>query len=546
MSLDTNDTPVIASPQLSLSREGAGLLIACASLVCAACSGGTGGANPPAFDAPVAGVGAPSLPGTAISGAPASAQSSVPMAGRSGAMRSPVSMSVGAAAHPPGAAGASATPTTGSIPMHTAEDIMAMTGADHEKMMAAQAKCKLQVTADARDDSLLDDEPEVITVGFFQDTQLPQPVLDWMDELQFAEAHDGWHLVRKWDQSCRKSNADTCFAAQRLVDQGLHRAAIQQGAPGDGVAFMMMHRNMLRLLTTAFPKHADLFKGFDVVPRTTDDAENPQSWHQVSWTQDNLQGFDLLEHIEDHLDMFETEDELGQYIENSYRWTADSPTTPKNAPGSGVHGALHSQWSVPSSPANLIDQSIDVKNFVFWKLHGWIDQIWERYRHAKGLSESDPDYQSLAFEQCMEMFLLEPRNRNMPAASPSTGSSSADPTTETGEFATMVRPFLDSTCGGCHSAMGPSAGLTLGGAGVSSAEIIAGIVSQKASNAEYALVEPGAPEKSWVYLKASGDVASATCTRTCNRQTMPPSGTRLSAEQLAALRHWIMGGATTQ
>ena len=411
-------------------------------------------------------------------------------------------------------------------------------------MAAAAAACKLHATLDARD-AMLKSEPMMLAVGSQKDLLMPQIVLDWMNENQFAESHDGWHLVRKWDQTCRKSNATTCTGSARLTNQGLERAAIQQGAPGDGLAFMMMHRHMIHMLKTAFPKNSTLFDGFKKVPMTQNDPENPMPWRGISWTSDNKRGFEILENIEKNLAMFPTEDDLGQYIENTYRWTSTTPTSPVNMPGSGLHGALHSQWAINGSPANLIQQAVDVRNFIFWKLHGWIDDVWERYRKAKNLTEDDPAYQKLLLEQCMEMYLLQPRNRNMPPP----GSGPTGPTTtgpETGAFATMVRPFLDSTCGGCHSAIAPSAGLTLGGTGITSAEILADIVGQKSTNGEYNLIEPGAPMKSWVYLKASGESATVSCTQACSRQTMPPSGMALTAAQLATLRQWIMDGATNK
>jgi hypothetical protein len=416
-------------------------------------------------------------------------------------------------------------------------------------MSAAAMECLLHGDVDARDDQLTDD-PLVTTVGATKDLLVPQLVLDWMDENQFAQAHDGWHLVRKWDQSCRKSNATaaTCAAAQTLANEGLSRAPIQQGAPGDGYAFMVMHRHMIRMLKMSFPKHEALFSAFDHVPRTQSDSQNPTSWKNISWTADNIQGFDILENIEQHLDQFATEDDLGQYIENTYKWTAQNPTEAVIAAGSGLHGALHSQWSVNGSPANLIMQSVDVKNFIFWKLHGWIDNVWERYRKAKGIGEDDAKYQQALFDQCMEMYSLQPRNRNASqrtaGAGGAGGAAGSGPVTETGYFAQNVRPIFDSTCAGCHSAIGPSAGMTLGGAGVTSAAVRAGLVGVKSTNNQYDLIEPNHPELSWLYLKASGDVAAVSCTTTCNRETMPPSGTSLTAAQLAMLKQWITNGAT--
>jgi hypothetical protein len=431
------------------------------------------------------------------------------------------------------------------VPTDHSQHSAAGSGGMGGMMAQAEQHCLLHASVDPRDDQL-SSEPLVMNVGADKDLLVPQLVLDWMNEQQFAEAHDGWHLVRKWDQTCRQSNAPaTCAAAQRLVSQGLSRAPVQQGAPGDGLAFMMMHRHMIQMLKTTFPKHADLFLGFKKVPKTQNDAENPAPWRAISWTSSNLKGFDTLENIEQHLDQFPTEDDLGQYIENTYRWTQQSPMSPVNAPGSGLHGALHSQWSVNGSPANLIQQAVDVKNFTFWKLHGWIDDVWQRYRVAKNLKEDDPAYQKLLLDQCMEMYTLQPRHRNMSQipGGPAAGSGGTM-APETGVFATMVRPMFDSTCAGCHSAIAPTAGMTLGGAGVSSAEVRQGLVGVKATNNEYALIEPGMPMKSWLYLKASGGAATASCTNACDRESMPPSGGGLSAAQLTTLRTWIENGAT--
>lgn len=444
---------------------------------------------------------------------------------------------------PPAAAAAGA-PAPDTALGHAAESAMGMSH--------AEMSCLLTTSVDPRDE-MLTNEPlvwESPTGG--KDLLVPQLVLDWMGENEFESAHDGWHLVRKWDQSCLQSNASasTCRAAQRLQMQGLERAPIQQGGPGDGLAFMAMHRHMIHMLKQTFPKHAELFDGFEKVPRSTEDSENPVDGHRISWTSDNIKGFDILENVEQHLDQFPTEDDLGNYIENTYRWTPETPMQPTNQPGSGLHGALHSQWAVPGSPGNLIEQAVDVRNYSFWKLHGWIDNVWQKYRDAKGLTDTDPDYVKIMHEQCMEMYYLKKSNRDLPMVPTGTTSGASSManagSAESGYFAKEVRPFLDTTCGGCHSAIGPSAGVTLGGAGVSSAEVIQGLVGAKASNGEYSLIEPGSPERSWVYLKASGGSESVSCKSACGRQKMPPSGGGLTADQLQHLHQWITDGATTQ
>jgi hypothetical protein len=66
------------------------------------------------------------------------------------------------------------------------------------------------------------------------------------------------------------------------------------------------------------------------------------------------------------------------------------------------------------------------------------------------------------------------------------------------------------------------------------------------SGGQFNLVEPGNPEKSWLYLKASGSAGAAGCVdgaNACNTATMPPSGKSVTEGQLKILYDWIKAGA---
>ncbi|MEY4512905.1 MAG: hypothetical protein RLZZ450_5027, partial [Pseudomonadota bacterium] len=210
-----------------------------------------------------------------------------------------------------------ATTQPGSGSKDAAVGVDASKGDEHGHMAAVDAgmmeACSYHGAPDSRDDGIKDSNAVVTTVGTGKDTLLPEAVLAWMKEKEFAEAHDAWHLIRRWDQGCRKSNAAAagCRSAETLMSKGLWRADIQQGGPGDGYAFMAMHRHMIHMLKQSFPKHQELFAGFKKVPRAKADADNPMSWRNVSWTSNNLTGFDTLENIEKNLDKFPTEDNLG-------------------------------------------------------------------------------------------------------------------------------------------------------------------------------------------------------------------------------------------
>ncbi|HKU44319.1 MAG TPA: hypothetical protein VJR89_39440 [Polyangiales bacterium] len=272
--------------------------------------------------------------------------------------------------------------------------------------------CHAHGGADPRD-ATLDPAPVLLAVGSAQDVLMPQPIIDWMEEQGWIPAHDSWHSQRRWDARCDLSfaSAEGCTFAERLAAEGLWRARYQQGAPGSGLAFLAMHRHMLGMFRAAFPSHPELFAGFGHVPRTQDDSENPTPWRALRWSEDNLIGFDVLEHIEDHLDRFPTDDDLGLYIESTVRWSPEDPAARVEDPGAAVHGALHRQWTVNRSPASLGGTDTALRNYTFWKLHGFIDDVWTRYRSAKGASDTEPDYAAVALEECRLMYYLIPSHR---------------------------------------------------------------------------------------------------------------------------------------
>jgi hypothetical protein len=393
---------------------------------------------------------------------------------------------------------------------------------------------------DPRDNLLTGDPLAVDVAGGGRDLLEPQLVLDWMAEHEWEQSHDDWHNIRRWDAGCKKSNApaDGCPAAQALLAKGLWRAPIQEHAPGDGYAFLVMHRHMILALKQAFPKHAGLFSGFAHIPRTKDDPDNPTPWRDLSWTSSQFAAIDILENIEQHLDKFPTEDELGLWMQSTFRWTPDNWNVNSGDTTAGIHPAFHFQWAMAGSPGDLGTQRVNNSNFIFYKFHGWMDDAWQRYRNAKGIRDDDPTYKQELFNQCKEMHELAVSNRTIP---PSDGGPSPDAAPREGFLGAFVRPFLEKNCVGCHGPVAPEANMTLAGPGVSSEDVAAALVGVKATNGQYLRVAPGDPDKSWLYLKISGQAGNAACDAACNGERMPP-GTPLTADQVTLVRQWIASG----
>ncbi len=390
--------------------------------------------------------------------------------------------------------------------------------------------CEHGEAADSRDAGLsTPSQPDVFTATNGEvDLALPKAVLDWMDERVWKQSHDAWHNIRRCGGG-GLPGADTSICKNKeFVPENQECENAQ-----DGYEFLVMHRHMMIALRQAFPQHKDLFAGFPTFPYEAKDV--PQQWQSrfgTGWTQQILDTAKTLEAIEQNLDDFPTEGDLGKFIQCS---------TMSNG-ASSIHGALHFKWVVNSSPNSLGKQPVNIGNFMFWKLHGWIDDIWQRYRTAKGLTDAEPKLAEALLDQCREMHqlgrLIDPDLVQDPGG---------PLPTERGAFHETVRPAFERVCAGCHSESSPEAKMPLGGH-ISSADIIKNLVNVASfSGGQFVRVVPGQPDKSWLYLKSAGTAANAGCTGgMCRTQSMPPGATtdrQLTASELAALSKWIADGA---
>ncbi|MDQ2646243.1 MAG: hypothetical protein M3020_20685, partial [Myxococcota bacterium] len=367
------------------------------------------------------------------------------------------------------------------------------------------------------------------------DTLVQPEVIEWMNSQVWEEAHFQWHNIRRCNggmvDRTRAGGLDPCKHTE-LVPQN------QEGkGAGDGLEFLAMHRHMIESLKQLFPKHTEQFEGWDTFP--TDKAQIPAAW-QADW-----RAFDAnmvangakADNPGMHMSEkgFESEGAFGQWIQTT----------------SGLHGALHFKWVRPqNSEHGLGNQFTNIDNYMFWKMHGWIDKVWDKYRAAKGQTPNDPDIKEAVLKQCRHMddlaLLVDPT-----LAKPPTECTPAP--VQTGFFVEKIRPIFESTtnkCTGCHGKDGANANLTLGGSEcVKSSDIVAALKKPSSNGGQFKLIEPGDPMKSWLYLKVTNKAAQAGCTPTggiqCNNLMMPQgaSSVTLTAQEIADLEKWIMDGA---
>lgn len=427
----------------------------------------------------------------------------------------------------PGAGGAGSVTGTGGTGAggSTGGGTAGAAGTGGGTMAGGMDHCVYGFPRDPRDAMLTGKPDKWVAQNGDVDLVLPKPVLEWMGERVWEESHDAWHNVRRCNGFF---SSGICKDHPELVSPHQECADAE-----DGYQFLVMHRHMMQGLRQAFPSGGDLFEGFERFPFNPEDV--PEEWRGrwKPWASNIIATAEKLEAIEQHLDEFPTEGDLGRYMQCG-GLTSTSPTN-------SIHGALHFQWVVMSSPHSLGNQAVNIDNYMFWKLHGWIDKIWERYRVAKGLTPDEPKLQQALREQCQEMHRLglvfDP-------------SLADDPTAplpaETGYFHEQVRPILENNCAGCHGPKSPEGNLILGG-NVSSAKIVENLVNvTSVRGGQFKRVVPSQPDQSWLYLKASGKAANAGCTGAmCNGQVMPPTGgpVTLTTAELDILKKWIADGA---
>ncbi|HEY3494233.1 MAG TPA: hypothetical protein VGK73_06090, partial [Polyangiaceae bacterium] len=383
---------------------------------------------------------------------------------------------------------------------------------------------------DPADATMLDGPAEYVENGQIDLTVQPA-VLAWMQAHEWEAAHFEWHSIRRCNDGMSQSRVNICSHTDMIpTDQ-------ECKSDGDGLQFLAMHRHMIQSLKQLFPNHTEQFEGFDRFPQSADEV--PEQW-RADWqafSASELANAKIADEIDkpENLSRFPTEGAFGRWLQ------CLAPTY------SGLHGSLHFKWvRTRNTTHGLGNQFANIDNYMFWKLHGWIDKVWEKYRVAKGLSPDEPALKDAVLAQCREMDALaqivnpdlpDPDQQPLPQ--------------ESGVFHETVRPIFESDtlkCSGCHGPEAPEAGQTLGGH-VSSAAIVANLVNvPSVHGGQFLRVKPGDPDNSWLYLKAAGLAAGAGCvesaTASCNPQQMPPTtGAKATTQQLEAIRAWILAGA---
>lgn len=220
---------------------------------------------------------------------------------------------------------------------------------------------------------------------------MPAEILAYMNACQWSTHHAAWHGARIWHLI---GDAGKAFVTRHAGGQ----ASRQEGAPGNGMDFLAMHRVMLETLRTGFPTHSRLLDGWVTVPIDPNDPNDPKPQNLTPAAFDSKR-IDAVRRIEDDIGSYKDDDDLGLFIQTRLRPLPNDPRRTSTDPTVGLHNYLHERFSSPGSGVDMERSDENFKNQRFWRLHGWIDARWQAFREAKHLGPNDPVYVAAMKEQ---------------------------------------------------------------------------------------------------------------------------------------------------
>ena len=151
------------------------------------------------------------------------------------------------------------------------------------------------------------------------DTPVPQEISNWMSQRNWGTHHLEWHATRLWD----------AVPQLKLLSQqrGWPRAAMQEGAAGNGLEFLAMHRVMIRQLLAAFPQYSGLFRGWQTPPTDPGDPNDPVPDTSPAGGSFDGEMLNAVARIQGPAQAFADDDDFGLFIETSRRPLSALPAT---------------------------------------------------------------------------------------------------------------------------------------------------------------------------------------------------------------------------
>ncbi|UVC06849.1 hypothetical protein IHQ71_16495 [Rhizobium sp. TH2] len=238
------------------------------------------------------------------------------------------------------------------------------------------------------------------------DERMPEDMIAWMTDRNWGPHHDQWHFERRWDfwhaRAARGAPEDV--GVQAYIDSkvalGYGRSPLQEGEAGNGEDFLFMHRAMLQLLVANFTQSIHFLRGWATLPQDNADMDDPVPPNPAGAPPNPAKDAshpkmaEAITRVEARAPEFPSDEELGLFLQTKMRPVPGDAFRESPDKAAGLHNYLHNRWSDGTSPIDIGRPLVNTFNQRFWKLHGWIDHQWWRFRRSKGMNDGDAAYQT--------------------------------------------------------------------------------------------------------------------------------------------------------
>lgn len=225
-----------------------------------------------------------------------------------------------------------------------------------------------------------------------REATLQPKIIQWLKEKHWQTGYFLWQTSRR----CRSGfGLSTGFPSTACSINDIPMPAEDEcrGAV-DGYEFLVMHRYLLQTLRSVWPNLEEQFAGWLQFPP----VEAYPAFLQprlYAWSDAVLRAAEAADTIrasnrDQVLARWKSEGEFGQWLQCG---ASDGLGV------NGLYGALITN-GITVSEQGIANKVSPLDLYLFWKAHGWIDQVWDQYRNAVGKTPDDPQLQAALIRQC--------------------------------------------------------------------------------------------------------------------------------------------------
>jgi hypothetical protein len=178
--------------------------------------------------------------------------------------------------------------------------------------------------------------------------------------------------------------------------------ARQEGDPGNGLDFLLMHHAMIVGMRRQFKDEATsrILSGWSVLPPPV--SVGYMDGSRGAGMQKAVAALNRLTVIQSPAELARLAADSGiafdkMSVDDFGAWLQSI----LKGPTSGIHSWMHAQYELPGSPVEMASFQKNLNNKNFWGLHGFIDDVFLKFLRLKG--QKLDDYASILGEQDAEM-----------------------------------------------------------------------------------------------------------------------------------------------